>query len=131
MVEWNDSLLIGVEAIDRQHKSLFEKLKLIELAIAAGNGDTVATDIIAFMDKYVVEHFGQEEALMEEIGYPDVAEHKQEHQLFIDKSIEFELDKHIGDVALPKNMLAFFAEWFVQHVSMSDNRIGTYIKEKH
>lgn len=128
MVGWNDSLLIGVEAIDNQHKSLFDKMKKIEREIAVGNGQHIADEIIAFMDTYVVEHFGLEEALMETLGYPGIAEHKLEHQLFIDKSIEFELDKHIGDVGLPKSMLAFFAEWFVQHISVSDKRIATYIK---
>lgn len=130
MIEWSDSLLIGVEAIDSQHRSLFEKLKDIERATAAGDGHRIAEDIIAFMDTYVAEHFEMEEALMERVGYPDLEEHRRQHQLFIDKSIEFELDKHIGDVSLPKSMLTFFSEWLVEHVSVVDKRIAAYIQAK-
>ncbi len=130
MIEWNDSLLIGVEGIDNQHKSLFEQLKRIEREIAAGNGQHIADAIVAFMDTYTTEHFGLEETLMETIGYPDLAAHKQEHLLFINKSIEFELDKHIGDPCLPGNMLAFFADWLTQHIAVTDMAIAAYIKGK-
>lgn len=129
MIEWNDSLLIGVEAIDLQHKSLFEQLKNIERELASGNGQHITKAIVAFMDTYVVEHFGLEEDLMHSIGYPGLASHKQDHLQFIDKSIEFELDKYVGDPNLPKNMLAFFSEWFVRHISGADMEIAAYIKE--
>jgi len=130
MQTWNPSILIGVDAIDEQHKALFDKINFLQEQVSMGHGQHVVDGVLAFMDTYVAEHFELEESLMESVNYPDMAEHKQEHQRFIGKSIRFELDLHSNDPALPKTMLDFFTDWLSRHIASSDKRLGRFINER-
>lgn len=129
MQTWNSSLLTGIPPVDEQHKALFENIHFLQEQISSGHGQHVVDGILTFMDKYVAEHFELEEALMERVSYPMISEHKQEHRLFIGKSIRFELDKHADDQDLPLNMLEFFSNWLSKHIASSDMRLARYIDE--
>lgn len=127
MQTWDSSLLIGVKAIDEQHKALFDEIHFLQGQISAGHGQHVVDGVLSFMDKYVAEHFEIEEALMESLDYPEIEAHRREHQRFIGKSLRFELDIHAGDANLPQNMLDFFTNWLIQHIGSSDKQLGAYI----
>ncbi len=81
-VSWDPSLAVGHPQIDAQHQELFRRFEKLVLALDAGRSAEIR-DLFGFLAQYAVEHFGAEEKLMEEIGYPGAGVHKAAHARFV------------------------------------------------
>lgn len=122
-IEWNDSLLIGDNVIDTQHKKLFDIINTFLLAEKKADLHHCAMD----MYDYIKYHFHHEEKLMREIRYPDYVRHLALHNNLI-----FALNKvslAISDNTLDKDKIeAFVTLWLRQHIPAEDIKIAQYIK---
>lgn len=125
---WKESYRIGIDIIDRQHRQLFDTIdKLwaaLELDDRMARAET-AVDTIHFMHGYFEEHFAAEEAHMEQAGYPDLEEHRKQHQAFIFALTDVE--NRIYDTAFNESMVRIYAKllqaWLANHVLVSDQKI--------
>ncbi len=61
LIEWNDSLKIGIGIIDNQHKQLVKLTNELNDAMKSGKAKTVLSGIIASLAQYTVTHFTAEE----------------------------------------------------------------------
>ena len=77
---WDSALETGYEALDSQHKRLFDLANGIELAIEQHPEDSeAAANAVSGLIDHVVEHFQNEEAIIAEYQYPDAERHKALH----------------------------------------------------
>ena len=67
--QWNTSYSVKVEAMDAQHKRLFEIIRELYTAMRAGQGKQVVGEVLHRLIEYTVQHFAAEEKLMEKNGY--------------------------------------------------------------
>ena len=67
--QWNTSYSVKVEAMDAQHKRLFEIIRELYTAMRAGHGKQVVGEVLHRLIEYTVQHFAAEEKLMEKNGY--------------------------------------------------------------
>ena len=82
--DWTPDLDTHIELVDEQHKILVRCIN--ELHEANQRKDFEAEGkIIEDLIRYTVEHFSDEEKLMDDAGYPLSKQHKQIHQRFVDK----------------------------------------------
>ena len=86
---WDDSLLLGIETIDKQHKSIFTLLN--EIIKLSENDDTEqnVTNLLNELDILSECHFKTEEALMREANSPNLEEHINQHNIFQKKTKDF------------------------------------------
>ncbi len=63
-IEWRDSLAIGVEAIDNQHKELLLRFDRLLNACQTGKGIEELKKLQVFLGEYVHTHFNDEEELI-------------------------------------------------------------------
>ena len=78
---FDDSLITGNEMIDTQHKELIDRInKLLILCENEKPAKREAVETLDYLADYTEFHFGEEEKLQEEIGYPGIAEHKKKHE---------------------------------------------------
>jgi hemerythrin len=129
-IEWTDSIAIGVEEIDSQHKELLQRFNDLLSACKSGKARDELATLMAFLDDYVVRHFGFEEQLQSAHRYPDYEEHKNEHDDFIQKLcvIKAEISADglsIHHVIETNNMLL---KWLLNHISRSDKALGIYLR---
>jgi hemerythrin len=68
-IEWDNSLSVGVDLIDEQHKTLLERLNDLSNAVEMSHGETETGKTLDFMVDYTDFHFSAEEKLMAEQGY--------------------------------------------------------------
>ena len=61
MIEWQDSLTIGVLEIDIQHKLLFDKFNAFLAACQAETESDGIYRLFWFLEAYAVTHFTEEE----------------------------------------------------------------------
>ncbi len=80
------------------------------------------------MKEYSKEHFADEEQFMKENNYPDLEDHKKKHDMFIDKVCVYE-DVELLLRAPYYDMLNFLKEWMVEHITVCDQRIATFLNQ--
>ena len=72
---FDDSLITGNKMIDTQHKELIDRInKLLILCENEKPAKREAVETLDYLADYTEFHFGEEEKLQEEIGYPGIAE---------------------------------------------------------
>jgi hemerythrin-like metal-binding protein len=123
-IEWSPALAIGNAAIDRQHQKLFELA-----ADMVGDRDQVrAMRTLAALSEYVIVHFRDEEKLLEEIGYPELAAHKQLHDAF--RARLAKLYANAGGMRLDQiaeEVRLLINEWLTQHIMVVDREYVKYL----
>ncbi|MCL2249088.1 MAG: bacteriohemerythrin [Oscillospiraceae bacterium] len=129
---WKESLRIGVDAIDAQHKKLFENVgNLVRILRSGGTVDKQkCVEIIHFLEDYMVTHFEEEEAYLTAIKYPDFYSHKKLHEGF--KRTVNQHAKILEDSDFSPHDVNVFvgilAAWLLYHVTDADRRY-THVTE--
>ncbi|MFZ2951305.1 MAG: bacteriohemerythrin [Desulfuromonadaceae bacterium] len=127
--EWDNSIELGIPAIDEQHKALFGWINTLDEAIKGGDGSEAVGEVIWKLITYVTEHFSAEERLMLSCGYPDMAAHRREHDQFVSRLREIQVS-FIDGHEMSENVLAFLADWLVCHIKGTDQAYSRFIRQQ-
>lgn len=131
---WKEKYRIGVERIDEQHEELFRRVEDFVKALR-DNGkweDKLGKiqETMAFMEKYVVVHFDDEEDYQAEINYPEAAKHREIHEAF--KADVFNFAGRFEREGYKEELVQQFAgkllAWLINHVAAEDQKIADYVK---
>lgn len=81
--EWREDLNIGVDVIDREHQRLFKIInKLFTFQEEEKDSQWTCQEGIKYFKEHAMNHFADEEAYMESIGYEDLEQHQLLHRGF-------------------------------------------------
>ena len=127
-MKWNSSLAIGIEAIDNQHKQIFEHLLALENSVAKRDPWHILRFLLAQLAEYMKFHLAVEEAMLEIIRYPQRGDHCQAHARIMDQVAE--LEKELQRTGSEASLVNFFEDWFIRHVLSEDRQYASYIKEE-
>jgi hemerythrin len=134
LIEWNDSLKLGIAVVDRQHERLVGIINRLHEATTEGRGTDVIGEIMDELIIYIATHFSMEEKYFAEFDYPDAEEHKREHDALIEKvsafANDFEKALHSSRSALAKELLQFLQIWWRYHMMETDSKFVTLFKER-
>ena len=132
MVDFTDDLLIGIEHIDNQHRTLIDYTNnLISIGSKAANQDEVEKSLV-FIGNYVLKHFADEEAFQVKIGYPQSERHRKLHLDFIEVYKVF-VENYKKNGHSPQFITVFkntIVAWVVNHVMVEDQNIGKYYSSR-
>jgi hemerythrin len=129
-IEWIDSLSVGVDEIDDQHRELIGRINQLALARENERGPEVTATVLAGLKAYIVEHFGLEESYFREFEYPGAEAHIAEHEDFKRRVAEFRAAYSRGEAALDDEILGFLKSWLTKHISYSDRKYRTLFLAK-
>jgi len=126
-IMWRESLCLGNDVIDEQHRQLFKKaLELLtEANSTKAERKQTCTSIILFLKDYAIKHFADEEAFQKSIGYKDFEIHKKIHDEF-KKDVGYHEAKLVGSDFADNDVKEFtgmLIAWILYHVSDADQRI--------
>ncbi len=131
MLEWSDSLSVGIDEIDNQHMALVDMVnKVHDMLIAGETSQNHVLELVEDMRKYSVEHFGTEEKYMEVYEYPDAPAHRLEHAEFIEKITEVEKGCIDQTCTMSMDILNYLSAWLVNHINNTDKKMGKYLLSK-
>lgn len=122
VVEWRQGFRIGIDAVDGEHKHLFELVKNLEV-------ETVHKTIDELLE-YVVTHFTNEQALMEASGYPDFQRHLQMHEQLGQQVAEFLSGRQDWTEERVNDLRKFLNKWLVGHILTHDLRFGNWYRDQ-
>jgi hemerythrin-like metal-binding protein len=128
---WSSALALGVPVLDEQHEELFRRFGRLEDAILARDR-TEAPRLLAYLIAYAREHFAAEEALMREVGYPDLERHAAEHRAFAREIERLDL-AHARDgssAALVLRLDLDVGGWLRDHIYASDVALARFVQAR-
>jgi hemerythrin len=125
-ISWKKEYNTGTEKIDTQHRMLFDIINELHEAKETGKAHDVLDGILSKLIDYTKFHFSAEEALLEELNYPELESHKATHQAFI-KQIGTMLESHHNNKCYVEDMLlVLLKKWLVTHILNDDMNALSY-----
>ncbi len=131
-IEWDDSLSVGVELIDDQHKMLIQRISDLSKAVSAGQGPSEIMKVLGFMMDYTDFHFSTEEKHMERLGFPGKDGHMKQHKEFIGmiQSLDSDFREEGATQQLSSSINTFLIDWLINHIKVVDCKFGEFLQEK-
>ncbi|MBI5359253.1 MAG: hemerythrin family protein [Planctomycetes bacterium] len=128
-VQWNENLSTGIDWQDAQHKELVARIGSLMEAMSTGKGKAEITNILNFLENYVVTHFSKEEEFMVNRSYPGYAAHKAEHKRFIYEFTVFknEFEKEGSSSSMAIKVQRTLMDWLVNHIGKIDKGLGEFL----
>ncbi len=125
---WSDAIVTGLPNIDGQHKALFDMA-----ASFRGEGNQIRfMRTLTMLCDYANTHLRDEEAMLQEIAYPKLAEHRLLHQTFrqmlrqlLDDSRQMTLD------GIADRIEDLINGWFYHHILTVDIQYVELVKAHH
>jgi hemerythrin len=132
-LRWEPSLEIGIAAVDEQHRELFRQVNALLDAMREQRGAEEVQRLLAFLGRYIVEHFAEEERLMREAGYPGLGPHRLEHRDFIRdfQSLREEFEAGGPSPAIVVRLNVWLCGWLRRHASDTDQAMGRFLASRH
>jgi hemerythrin len=126
-LEWTPALSVGIEEIDDQHRELFRRAARLLDGIRRGDPEEI-DELVDYLHRYAVSHFGAEEAAMRSSRYPGYARHKAEHDRFIADLLELSVEnEEAGGVFVAVKIDHWLSGWLRDHVSRIDTELGKFL----
>lgn len=121
-LEWTDSLSLGIETIDAEHRKLVSLSNDLIASVRTGNKDKIKK-CFQQLREYTVVHFNNEEQYMEQIRYPDMSSHKQEHIELKNRVKQYQESLYRYADVDPRDVQEFIKHWLIDHVIYTDMNI--------
>ena len=118
---------VGIQKIDDQHQQLVRMVNQINQMLTRKAEVAAVEKQFDKLVKFTAFHFETEHRLMSEYGYPENAQHDQEHARLMDEIIRITADIHEGTDLLA---LQTIKDWLVSHIEHADKPLGTYLAAK-
>jgi hemerythrin len=129
-ITWEESLRLGVPAIDEQHEEIFVYFDKLSTALREEDGSNVIIELLSYLDNYSSLHFRNEEELMALYRYPGLEEQQRQHAAFRENIVMFtdmlSASEPTHEIALKID--ALLIRYFINHVRKLDREIADYIK---
>src|SRR5574340_237314 len=116
MIEWDDQLRLGYEALDDHHKKMVDAANLLYAAHRTGTKEAVLTHLRTLIAASA-EHFVYEEELMAQAKYPQALVHTEHHGEVLAQLNRF-FDRAIADnLRDADKVLSFLKNWLTGHLT--------------
>ena len=129
-IQWDESLRLGVPAIDGQHEEIFDYFDKLTDALQRGDAKNEVADLLAYLADYAETHFEEEEGLMASVKYPGLNAQLIHHAQFKEniKTLSglLSADAPLQEIAIKAD--AILIRYFILHVRKLDGELVEYVK---
>ena len=126
--EWTSDLDVGVHEMNCKHQHLIDLMNDFVAKADARDPEGVKSSLEK-LQGYTVQHFKDEEAYMQSIGFTGLASHQRIHQRLLES-----LAEHAGPIfagSMEVNGLETFLKmWLKSHIMGIDSKYGDHAKSK-
>jgi hemerythrin len=132
---WRDDWLLGYEKMDEQHLELADKLNelhrfLVRDESGPQGGLGQLCHHLSELCEMTRRHFHDEEALMEDSGYPGLNEHHREHIMLLAEMQECLREIEAGSRTFSLQTLTALKYWQIDHALNSDLEFVSYLMSR-
>jgi hemerythrin-like metal-binding protein len=122
LIDWDETLSVGIDEIDRQHQGLVDQLNQMFEALNQGMASEPAA-ISGSIDRLLGllrPHFGYEEAWLEKARSKRLGVHRQDHQQVLGAIEKLRNRLSGGDTRAAYDILRQIRRWLVDHIVSED-----------
>ena len=132
LITWSDRYDTGIGIIDSQHRELVNLInKLYRACAHGGDGiDAGFREAMSAMVEYVHFHFDAEAEILERSNYPQVSEHRKEHEKLVKAILEALQEYESGAPLVPEKFAQTLKDWVFSHIAVHDRAFGKYLAEQ-
>lgn len=125
---WEPSYSLKLDKMDRQHQRILAIMGMIDEALADEGAGIQLEELLVKLETFSKAHFFDEERLMESKNFPSTAEHKRQHDRFMD-----EISRLRSKTEEIKNKRSFseLSGWFINHILTEDMRYSEFFLNNH
>lgn len=130
-----EDLVLGIRELDDQHQALFAILDRI-LAVSRDSyrqldddGTNAVLDIMTDLKDAALQHFDQEETLMDQRDYPGQDAQQEAHERFLDDLVRLEAALMNGTAVPPVRLHADLADQLAEHVRTADRELAEFLNK--
>lgn len=116
---WSSETSLGIPSMDESHKALLDTLAQLE---DVSDADFPAQ--FALLVAHIESDFREEEEMMEEIDFPGIRSHREQHAKLLGGLHHAAAAVMEGDVALGRHAVELLPQWFVFHISTMDTALS-------
>lgn len=118
---WSEKYRLGIEAIDKQHRQLFELIANLNRLIGVHAGVAEIRAALAQFVRWAEIHFASEQMLLEVAGYPALAAHIEEHEAFLKalaRNVDLVMSRPLA--VTETKITSLLTNWLQNHILEND-----------
>lgn len=126
--EWTPDLETGNETIDSQHRTLFKYANdLVSTIEDAEADDESTTEFVWRLTDYVMQHFADEQDLMESVHYPETGVHIEMHNALTGETMKLTARIMRGELVAASELARLVTRWMRGHILDADKAFVGYL----
>ena len=128
-IDWDESLLTGIDDIDDQHRELFRRFNNLLAACNQRRGREEVLRTLTFLDDYIRSHFRDEELMQQRSNFPDYPAHRAQHENFIatTEALTAQFRSEGASLGLLVKTNTTLMEWLVGHIRKMDRAFARHL----
>ncbi|MBU5611611.1 bacteriohemerythrin [Geomonas azotofigens] len=130
LVEWDDTLILGMAQIDEHHHKLVDILNRCYRALMLHDHSHELEGVVAELLDYTQYHFRTEEELMAQSHYAAAPSHAAAHRKFINSVTNFKDRSDAGESFVAIDVLVFLKDWLVGHIQNTDRAFANFLNDR-
>ncbi|MDH3282735.1 MAG: bacteriohemerythrin, partial [Gammaproteobacteria bacterium] len=124
LLEWKDEYLLGIDALDHEHKDLFDSVNEVYAQCSRRADFDTVDDCLSRLHARLAAHFALEERTMRDMKNPHYADHKAEHDRFLDvvTAVLADFGDDFSHEAID-TLARQVQDWIVGHITTYDRQL--------
>jgi hemerythrin-like metal-binding protein len=115
--------------MDDQHGILMDTMNELRLALVRGSGREQLSQLLDRLIEFTRMHFWSEEQLMEQSGFPGLAEHRAEHHRMLAQMLQSAHRVQYGEEVRMRPLLCSLRDGCLEHIEGLDREYGPWLNE--
>jgi hemerythrin len=130
MIALTKDMEVGIPKIDAQHRELVDRLNAVTAMGTKSVSKEETQKTLDLLGEYIVKHFGDEEAMQKQSGYPKYEWHKGQHQLYVAEFMKLKKEFMANGVSalFTLNLNNSIINWIVRHIKTVDVEFGKHYR---
>mgnify|MGYP000064087126 CR=1 FL=1 len=129
-ITWKDEYSVGIKSLDDDHKRLIYLLNQFKTAYDYDTSAEFERQALEQLVEYTRFHFTREEEMMQQAGYEDFENHKQQHNNMIAQVEQFVgLYNREGHDSL-NEVSTYLTNWLINHINGTDKQYTQVMLDK-
>ncbi len=126
LIQWNNDYLLGIEAIDTQHKQFVGIINEFYENLTSGLLKENTQNLVEKVYEYTEYHFSEEEKLMSSIQYPGLSEHIKIHESIKNTIRDYKIKISNEETVVTMGLTRELREWIKDHILVEDKKYAEY-----
>jgi len=128
LLKWRDEFSLGIAEVDHEHRELMRSINSAHEVLDRGQSAAEVSAVLGEIHVQIAAHFALEEKNMHARSYPELADHKRDHESLLDEIREI-MDECEQQLPYDRGALSEkLNAWFETHFRTHDARLHKFLE---